>query len=165
MARYFLFDASALAKRYVTEVGSPQINHLFANVQTPQLLCHILTTLEVISIFVRKKNRSDISVNAFAQAEVDFRKEVLDEPSFAKLPALDAQIYASISYIDKHAINSSDAIVLCATLTFQKQLAKDDSVAMVASDQRLLKAAQAEGLVTFNPESQTQSELDALLAS
>jgi hypothetical protein len=33
----------------------------------------------------------------------------------------------------------------------------------VASDQRLLRAAQAEGLLTFDPEVQSQVELDVLL--
>jgi hypothetical protein len=35
----------------------------------------------------------------------------------------------------------------------------------VASDQRLLRAAAAEGLATFNPETQSQAELDALIAA
>ena len=33
----------------------------------------------------------------------------------------------------------------------------------VASDQRLLRATQAEGLINFNPENQTASDLDLLL--
>jgi hypothetical protein len=33
----------------------------------------------------------------------------------------------------------------------------------MASDQRLLKAAQAEGLATFDPETQSTTDLDALL--
>ena len=38
-----------------------------------------------------------------------------------------------------------------------------DDLVLVASDQRLLRAAQAEGLVTFDPETQSQADLDALL--
>jgi hypothetical protein len=34
---------------------------------------------------------------------------------------------------------------------------------LVSSDQRLLRAAQAEGLVTFNPEIQDQATLAALV--
>ncbi len=38
-----------------------------------------------------------------------------------------------------------------------------DDLVLVASDQRLLRAAQAEGLVTFNPEAQDLVALTALV--
>ncbi|MGH9768028.1 MAG: hypothetical protein ACREAB_11385 [Blastocatellia bacterium] len=38
-----------------------------------------------------------------------------------------------------------------------------DNLALVASDQRLLRAAQAEGLIVFNPETHTTADLDQLL--
>lgn len=39
-----------------------------------------------------------------------------------------------------------------------------DDLALVASDQRLLRAAQAGGLVMFNPETQDQASLGALVS-
>jgi hypothetical protein len=38
-----------------------------------------------------------------------------------------------------------------------------NDLVLVACDRRLLRAAQAEGLLTFDPENQTQPELDSLL--
>jgi hypothetical protein len=38
-----------------------------------------------------------------------------------------------------------------------------DDLVLVASDQRLLRAAQVEGLTTFNPESQDFAALSALI--
>ncbi len=38
-----------------------------------------------------------------------------------------------------------------------------DDLVLVASDQRLLRAARSEGLVTFNPETQNQAALAALV--
>ena len=38
-----------------------------------------------------------------------------------------------------------------------------NSLVLVVTDRRLLRAAQAEGLLTFDPETQTQAELDAFL--
>ena len=38
-----------------------------------------------------------------------------------------------------------------------------DDLALVSSDQRLLRAAQAEGIITFNPESQDQAALGLLV--
>ena len=40
-----------------------------------------------------------------------------------------------------------------------------DDVVLVASDLRLLRAAEAEGLPTLNPETQTSAHVDALLRS
>ena len=40
-----------------------------------------------------------------------------------------------------------------------------DDLVLVTSDQRLLRAAQVEGVLTFNPETQTEGDLDALLGS
>ena len=37
----------------------------------------------------------------------------------------------------------------------------DDTLVLVASDQRLLKAAQNEGLLTFNPETDSEQVLEA----
>jgi hypothetical protein len=39
-----------------------------------------------------------------------------------------------------------------------------DDLVLVASARRLVQAGQAEGLTTFYPETQTQADLDALLA-
>jgi hypothetical protein len=41
--------------------------------------------------------------------------------------------------------------------------ASGDDLVLFSSDQRLLRAAQAEGLLTFNPETQVQTTLDTLL--
>jgi len=50
-------------------------------------------------------------------------------------------------------------------LEIDKQLHSiGNQLVLVSSDQRLLKAAQAEGLFTFDPETQSQADLDALLA-
>jgi hypothetical protein len=68
--------------------------------------------------------------------------------------------------LDKYAINAHDAIVLQTALDLVAQWRTDgNTLVLVASDQRLLKAAQAEGLLTFDPETQREAELDALLAS
>lgn len=44
---YFYFDASALAKRYIQEVGTDLINDLFANVSFERLTCLAIGALEV----------------------------------------------------------------------------------------------------------------------
>jgi predicted nucleic acid-binding protein len=79
---YFYWDASALVKRYAPEIGTPLINHLFAHVVLDRMMCLVIGTGEVVSIFVRKENTKLITDAAFAQALVDFRAEVIDTVAF-----------------------------------------------------------------------------------
>jgi len=69
-----------------------------------------------------------------------------------------AEATTSLSLIVAHSINSTGAITLRSALAIvQKLRAGGDDLVLVSSDQRLLRAAQAEGLLTFNPENQDQA--------
>jgi predicted nucleic acid-binding protein len=161
---YFLFDGSALVKRYLPEPGKPLVDQLFSAVARARLLCLMLGGAEVAAALVRRRNAGAISATTFGAAMIDLRAEVLDAADFTKPAADNPIINASIPFLDKHSINATDAVVLYVALQLAAQLraARDDLV-LVASDRRLLRAAQAEGLLTFDPENQTQAELDALL--
>jgi len=76
----------------------------------------------------------------------------------------DTLVFASHPLIEKHALNATDALILRSTLNVATMLqpAGNDSV-LVTSDHQLLRAAQAEGLQTFNPEINVQTELDILI--
>jgi hypothetical protein len=67
---------------------------------------------------------------------------------------------SSFALIVAHSINSTDAVTLRSALAIARKLrAGGDDLVLVASDQRLLRAAQAEGLSTFDPETQDQAAL------
>jgi predicted nucleic acid-binding protein len=164
MDKSFYFDASALIKRYAPERGTPVINYLFQRVPPYRMMCLNLVTVEVISAFVRKKNASRITVGAFNQAFADYRKEILDAAAFSKIPTTDGLVRGAIPLIIRYSINSTDAIILRSTLDLAIQYrAIGDDLVLLSSDQRLLRAAQAESLLTFDPETQDQTGLDALL--
>jgi hypothetical protein len=63
-------------------------------------------------------------------------------------------------------LNAADALHLPTALEIHSQLQRQgDSLLFFAADQRLLRAAQTEGLAGFNPETGTAAQLDALLAA
>lgn len=164
MAKQWYLDASVLIKRYTNEVGTPLVNYLFSQVPRKGMMCLTLGTLEVISIFVRKANAGQLVLPAFNQAVADFRHEVMDDAEFGKVATPDNLVYAAASLIPKHSINATDAVILRSALDIASQLrTAGDDLVLVSSDQRLVKAAQEEGLATFDPETQTQTDLDALL--
>lgn len=62
--------------------------------------------------------------------------------------------------IETHSLNSVDAIVLRSALDIAMELrSTGDTLVLVASDQRLLRAARTEGLQIFNPEIDSQKTL------
>src|SRR6184192_3601685 len=145
----FLLDASALVKRFAAEKGTDLVNHLFANAPA-RLSCLMLGAAEVSAALVRKRNSGVLAANVFAGAMAQWRAEVLDETTFLKLPSMNPLIYASVAFQDAYALNATDAVLLRAALDYAATLrTHGNSLVIVLSDQRLRKACQTEGLVTF----------------
>ena len=158
---YFYFDASALAKRYIEEVGSSKIDFLFANVSLACLQCLTIGAVEVFWICVRKKNDGRITADQFTQATGHLEFEVINTQSdFQTLSVPDALVWDSMDLIESYSLNSVDAMVLRSALNIAAELrSTDDTLVLVASDRRLLRAARTEGLQIFNPEMDSQQTL------
>lgn len=162
---FFFLDASALAKRYSLETGVACIDYLFNNVTYDRLLmCLMLGTAEVVSVLVRRKNSHMLSPTAFSHGMINLKAEVIDAEKFNTLPIDNNLITAAMPFIKRHSLNATDAVILRLALDLAAQLRVDgNDLVLVASDQRLLKAAGAEGLLTLDPETQTEAALDVLL--
>jgi len=165
MANIFYLDASALVKKYTNEQGFQLLNALFTQVPRPEMVCLHLGVLEVFSALVRKKNAGHFSKPIFDQAVIDFRNDVIDAVDLNKIAATDVVLQGAFPLIEKYSINATDGVILASALEIDKQLHLiSNQLVLVSSDQRLLKAAQAEALLTFDPETQSQADLDGLLA-
>lgn len=160
----FFLDASALAKRYVPETGSALVDFLFDRVAEHRIYVLNIGCAEVVSVLVRKKNVGMVSTAQFNQALLVFDKEVV-QSSAKHLLAFDNSIITdALALIVKHSVNANDAILLRVSMDIRQHLRSGvDDLALVASDQRLLRAAQTEGLATFNPETQDQAALATLV--
>ena len=158
---FFFFDASALVKRYVRESGSELVNFLFANVPLKRLKCLTLGGAEVFWICVRKKNDGRITPQQFTQAVANLQLEVIaDDSDFQTISIPDSLVWDSLDLVETYSLNSVDGIVLRSALDVASELREtSNNLVLVASDKRLLRAARAEGLLTFNPESDTAKTL------
>ncbi|MFN0107779.1 MAG: type II toxin-antitoxin system VapC family toxin [Blastocatellia bacterium] len=164
MSYYFYLDASALAKRYASELGTPVINHLFSRVRLDRIFVLYLGVAEVTSILVRKGNAKVFTASTTAQAFLDLEAEIINQPLIQKLDAEASLVIAALELIRKHSINATDSTLLRSALDLAADLRVNGyDLALVASDHRLLRAAQVEGLLTFNPEQQSTTDLDLLL--
>ena len=158
---YFYLDASALVKRYTRESGSDKMFFLFRSVPLTRLRCLTIGAMEVFWICVRKKNDGRITADQFTQATGHLECEVINTLSdFKTISTTDSLVWDSMRLIETHSLNSVDAIVLRSALDMAVELrSTDNTLVLVASDQRLLRAAHTEGLQVFNPELDSQQVL------
>jgi len=155
MANSFYLDASALAKRYIPENGSLHVHALLDRVPGNRLYLLNVGVGEVASVFIRTRNAGIISAACFAQALTEFKREIIHAADVTKQSVTNRLAFSSLALLEAHAISSTDALLLKSALTVARKLRLGgNDLVLVASDQRLLRAAQAEGLSTFNPESQ-----------
>ena len=162
---HFYFDASALVKRYIRETGSDKINFLFDNLPLNQLKCLTIGAAEVFWVCVRKKNDGRITPYEFTHAVANLNREVTSGSSDFRTDSVpDTLVWASLNLVETYSLNSVDAIVLRSALETETELRRtDDALVLVASDQRLLRAASNEGLLIFNPEIGTEETLKTWL--
>ena len=162
----FWLDASACVKRYIVEEGTSLINHLFHNVPLDDMFCLLEGVGEIISVIVRNKNRGEITTRAFNEAKRLLDDEIVHRAEVELVLPTEKQVSASWEFIEKHSINSTDAILLQCALDASIELKTGgDNLVLVSSDKRLLRASRDEGLVTFDPETDSQTTLDFLINS
>lgn len=159
--RTAFLDASALAKRFVPEVGTERMDTLFRLLPRREITCLTLAVGEVLSVICRRRNRGLISPDSAMDAAAWVVTDILDNPAHPKVEMTDALVTPSFPLIDRHAINSTDAVLLHAALAAREA---GDTPIVICSDARLIRAARAEGLLAFDPETQTEQELETTLA-
>ena len=160
----FWLDASALAKRYLPEKGTALMNHLFKQTPSEEMICLLQGVGEAISIFLRRRNEGKITDAVYRQILLELRSEISDQSQVEKIHPTESQVTDSWDLMETHSINSTDAIILKCALDKVVDLRNDsDDLVLVSSDARLVRAAKAEGLLTFNPETDDQKTLDSLI--
>jgi uncharacterized protein len=160
----FYLDASALGKRFAPEAGSSLVHEVFAKVQPDRITVLSIGLLEVASILVRKRNSGSITPANYSAAVAQFNSELMKSTAIVRVTAHDVLVLRSLPFIERHSLNATDAIVLQSAVDLAaSERATGNDLILVSSDRRLIYAAQAEGLVTFDPETQTTAELNALI--
>jgi len=161
-----LWDASALAKRYAPENGSDTVDAVFVHTAESQMVTTFLGYAETFSLLLRKQNRGDISAASFRTAASSLQAEMLSGLSVNLLSITDSDILRGVEFMRRYNINASDGAILAAFLRYSRsQLFTGSSCILVAADYRLLRAAEAEGLATLNPEAVSAADVATILAA
>ena len=160
-----LWDASGLVKRYGREAGSDTVDAIFASPAVEQMSVTLWGYAECVAILHRKRNGKLISAASYTSSVTSLQQEVLVSSQFKVLTIEDDRILAGLPLLVRHNLNSNDAAILAAYLRFQQSLPPGSPPCLlVAADRRLLRAAEAEGLKTLNPETIGLHDITARLA-
>ena len=160
---YFYMDPSALVKRYHDEEGTGLVNKLFEKLEARQerFTTSVWSIAESAAVMSRIKNKLKIKGDDFSKILMSFLSEI---KQFHFLAVNDERVLASIPYSLTHNINSSDGLHLKTLKDLEKAVSLlGGKVVLVAADKRFLRAAQDEGVATFNPEVDTEKKLHDLL--
>ena len=84
---YFWLDANAIAKRYVTEKGTPIIHHFFTCVSADRIICLFDSMEEARFVIAKKRNEGDITQSEFHQAIQQFEDEVVNSTEVTQVHA------------------------------------------------------------------------------
>jgi len=143
-------DASALAKRYLEEAGSPIVSGLIESANSI-ILSSQLCPIEVYSALSRRRNERFLSPDLFQRAVTALETDISHRIFLAEVSS-EILIFAK-ALIVKHGVRAGDSIHLATAFTLNGPplIATEDQLVFVGSDQALLNAALAEGFRVMNP--------------
>lgn len=164
MMKFVYFDASALVKRYIYELGTQQVNQIFALIPPKRMTCSGINIGEIVSILVRKHNDGRLNNRDFADALAEFRREVIENPDFLYLSIDNTDIEASLKYIQQYNLNATDAVILHTAFELYLTLrAYGHELILITSDRRLIRAGRDLSLPCINPEIERLKDIETLL--
>jgi hypothetical protein len=149
LALYYL-ETSALVKLYVQELGTDRLLRLAARANHHRFAVLALARVEMHSAIRRRQREGDIDQLVAERILSQFEQHL--ESRFIKQMLNDPLIDLATSLVNQHALRAYDAVQLAGCLTLKDNSASDEP-RFVCSDQRLLRAAENEGLACLDPAS------------
>ena len=148
MVNYYL-DTSALLKRYVHEVGSSWIRSRMTTAAS--LISSQLLIVEAISAFNRRAREGVLSQAEYRRLRDIFREDC--RTAYQIVPLVDPIVDLACVLLEHYPLRAYDAVHLATAVTVQWSLQRRrlSPLIFLSADDRLNRAAQAEGLAVDNP--------------
>lgn len=144
------FDSSALVKWYLAETGSAWVQ---ARCNDPaQIIATVdLSRVEVAAAFAGKLRGNFITPAEYQEARS--RLTIDTQKRYQLIPVTSQRMDEAIELTARHKLRGYDAVHLACALYLNRALLEGglSPLTLVAADNDLLNAAQAEGLRTENP--------------
>ncbi len=151
MVNHYFLDTSAIAKRYIPEIGTPWINAITDPIAKNTLLLCQLAWVELQSAISRRQRE-----NTFTREQAQIlstRFQTHWSTDYHIITVDQTLLNLATELIKKHPLRAYDAVQLASALLIQPNLSspKTNLFTFVSADDRLLEIAQLEGLTTINP--------------
>ena len=149
MNQAYYADSSVLVKRHLNEVGSAWVVFLTNPSQINSIFTANLSIVEVLSAFNRRLRETSLT-----KADYDRTRDAFllagNEYEFIKL---DSAITIAQDLLEKYPLRAGDAVQLASAVVVRTSLVNAglQEPIFLASDDKLLDAAVAEGFTTDNP--------------
>ena len=132
-------DASALVKRYVTEMGSAEVVALTTGAAA--LATALVTRAEVAAAFARAVRVGVLDDVGGRRAQRRFSREW---PDFMRIPVTETLVARAETLAWAHGLRGYDAVKLASALTWQDALGQE--IVLATFDRQLWEAAPQAGL-------------------
>lgn len=149
MSHHFL-DTSALLKRHVAEPGSRWIRRLTDPGAGMDIVVSAIVRAEIVSALARRRREGRLS----ARGVTNLRSIAEHQMSrFIVIEVNDVVLQRACDLLERHPLRAYDAIQLSSALESSGRLSVRSlaPLTFVSADQRLLAAANAEGLAIEDP--------------
>lgn len=150
MTTYFL-DSSSLVKRYVPETGTAWVQAITAPETGNSLIIAQITWVELLSALARRQREGSLPANEVDSIIQYFRIDLDTQYQVVELDQKLCELAGQL--IRQYPLRAYDAVQLASVLQIQSTFASVPFISLVflTADDRLLAIAQAEDLVTDNP--------------
>lgn len=138
-------DTSALIKRFVAEKGSALVQSLVS--RAGETATAKIAYAEVYAGLTRRQREGHLSARQYALACGQCER---DWQAYVRVELRDEILLLARDLIRRHPLRGFDAIHLASALSLKTGL--DEEITFAAADERLLRAAGAEGLRPLNVE-------------
>ena len=150
-SRVYFFDASALLKRYHTELGSDVVETAFSEETSTRIVSDI-GLIEVYSSFARRVRMGEITADDFQAAKAELDGDLQDgRLHIEEIGAVDKAEAARL--IEWYGLTQSLRTLDALHLAVMKRLSPQRLDAVYCADRPLLAVLTAEGFTVINPES------------
>lgn len=144
-------DTSALAKRYVTEIGSAWLTALTDLASGNRCYLAAITRVELAAALSARVRAGTLTPVQARQAQLLFRHELAT--LFRLIPIVPAVLDEAEQLVETYPLRAYDAVQLAAALTLQarRQALGWPLAHWVSADQALNRAAAAESFAVDDP--------------
>jgi predicted nucleic acid-binding protein len=150
VATYYA-ESSVLVKRHVVEVGTSWIQALTDPAAGHLFVTSRISMVEVISALNRRRREGSLSAAEYGRIVTDF--ESLCATDYQLVEVTEEIVDRARGLLEQHALRAYDAVQLASALLTDSIVRTNSELPLtfLAADDRLLTAAQIEGLAVDNP--------------